>query len=72
MKERPTVDLTIRVTRMLSDLAGDVGLDIQAFCEAALREEVTRRWKEQNRDRVEAWNAWIEENGLPLEKYRLF
>lgn len=72
MRERPTVDLTIRVTQMLKELADDVGLDIQAFCEEALRREVTHRWREQHREWAEARNAWIEENGLPLQKSRLF
>ena len=39
---------------------------------AAVREEKNRRWKEENREAMEAWNEWVRENGLPLAKYRLF
>lgn len=34
----------------------------------AVREEKTKRWKEEN---AEA-NRWVAENGLPLAKYRMF
>jgi antitoxin CcdA len=29
-------------------------------------------WKAQNADAIVSMNAWIEEHGLPLEKYRMF
>ena len=44
----------------------------EAGLEAALREERKRRWIEENRAAAEAWNAWTEENGLPLARYRRF
>jgi antitoxin CcdA len=39
---------------------------------AAVRAEKNRRWKDENREAMEAWNEWTRKNGLPLEKYRLF
>lgn len=30
------------------------------------------RWLAENREALDAWNAWVEANGLPLEKMRLF
>lgn len=30
------------------------------------------RWLEENREAIDGWNAWVEANGLPLAKYRLF
>ena len=38
----------------------------------ASRVEDDRRWKEENREWVAAHNKWVEENALPLERYRLF
>lgn len=38
----------------------------------AVRAEKNRRWKEENRVALESWNAWVRENGLPLEENRLF
>ena len=56
--------------------AREVGLNLSQICESALREaskkERNRRWAEDNRDWAEAMNKWVEENGLPLERYRLF
>lgn len=34
--------------------------------------ERKRQWEEQNREAIEAWNRWTEENELPLAKYRMF
>ncbi len=52
------------------------GLNLSQVCEAALRQAAktaaAERWKEENREAMEAWNVWIEQNGLPLEKYRMF
>ena len=39
---------------------------------AAVREEKTRRWKEEKREAMEAWNEWVRENGLPFAEYRGF
>jgi antitoxin CcdA len=72
MRERPRVDLIITLSETLRDLAADVELDIQAFCETALNAEVTRLWREQNRESIEAWNAWVDKHGLLLGKYRQF
>jgi len=38
----------------------------------AVRKEKERLWKEENREAIEGWNAWVRENGLPLAKYRQF
>jgi DNA-binding transcriptional regulator YdaS (Cro superfamily) len=40
--------------------------------EAALRAEKTRRWQAENRAAMDAQNEWVERNGLPLAKYRMF
>lgn len=34
--------------------------------------EEGRKWREENAEAIKAWNAWVDENGLPLEKYRMF
>jgi antitoxin CcdA len=50
--------------------AREVGLNLSQVCETALREAGRkareRQWQEENREAIEAWNVWIEENGLPL------
>ena len=52
------------------------GLNLSQVCEAALsaaaKLEQARRWQKENRERIEANNAWVEKHGLPLAKYRMF
>jgi antitoxin CcdA len=52
------------------------GLNLSETAERAIaeavREEKVRRWKEENREAIEATNRYIEEHGLPLAEYRQF
>ena len=56
--------------------ARELGLNLSQELERTLvrrnREERARRWKEENGPSIQAWNAWVEKNGLPLERHRLF
>lgn len=56
--------------------ARELGLNLSQTCNQALSAEVKkereRRWKEENRATIEEWNVWIEKNGLPLARYRMF
>lgn len=38
----------------------------------AVAEEKARRWKMENREAIQSLNAYVEENGLPLEEFRQF
>jgi antitoxin CcdA len=50
--------------------ARKVGLNLSQVCEAALRDasekERERAWQVENRAAIEAVNAWIDRNGIPL------
>jgi antitoxin CcdA len=52
------------------------GVDPQHIPEAALTkaagDEKARRWVEENREAIESYNAWVEEHGVILAKYRTF
>jgi len=52
------------------------GINLSQACETALRAaakvESDRRWQEEHREAIEANNAWVEEHGLPLARYRMF
>lgn len=56
--------------------AREMGINLSQACEAALRDATKRqqeqKWQEENRDWIEAHNRWVQNNELPLEKYRLF
>ena len=36
----------------------------------AAKVERDRQWRDDNREWAESVNRWVEQNGLPLEKYR--
>jgi antitoxin CcdA len=56
--------------------ARDVVVSLSQACERGLREvvEETRmaKWLQENQDAIEAWNEYVERNGLPLAEYRQF
>ena len=70
---RPT---NISLDAQMIEDAKELGINISRACEQGLSEEIraerNRRWKEENREAIEGWNAWVEEHGLPLERFRLF
>ena len=47
-------------------------VDIAGRSEDEVRQAVREAWIEENREAIEGWNAWVEKNGLPLERYRAF
>lgn len=53
-----------------------LGVNISAAAEKGVTEAVraakAAAWLEENREAIEASNKWVEEHGLPLEKYRMF
>jgi antitoxin CcdA len=56
--------------------AKELKINISQACEAGLLAQVTnerrRRWLEENREAIECYNKYVEENGLTLERYRTF
>jgi antitoxin CcdA len=50
------------------------GINLSRVLETGLAAELKRvreeRWLEENREAIEAWNVWMEENELPLAQYR--
>lgn len=66
----------LSLDRALLAEARELGVNLSRSAEegvrAAVKAEKERVWKEENRETLEAWNKWVEKNGLPLEKYRQF
>jgi antitoxin CcdA len=56
--------------------AKSLGINLSRACERGLTEEIADRraalWLEENREAIEAWNDYVEKNGLPLAQYRQF
>lgn len=70
---RPT---NLSLDSELVEAAKELGINLSRACETGLRNEIAeergRRWKEENAGAIAAWNVYVEEHGLPLEKYRQF
>lgn len=60
----------------LLDEARGLGVNLSRAAEAGLREAVraakAEAWRRENRAALESTNNWVEVNGLPLAKHRLF
>ena len=56
--------------------AREASLDLPQASEEALRTAAktaeASQWREDNREWIAASNAWVEDNGLPLDGLRLF
>lgn len=74
MSVRKPTNVTIDAA--LVDEAKALGLNMSQLAEDALAkavsEEKSRRWKLENQATLEAWNDYVDKNGLPLARYRLF
>jgi antitoxin CcdA len=55
-----------RALRLNVSRAAEVGIA------EAVKAEKSRLWQRDNAEAIEGANAWLETNGLPLKKYRLF
>ncbi len=60
----------------LVEEAKQLGINLSRACEAGLRKEISaergRRWQDDNKEAIAAWNKWADNNELPLDKYRQF
>ena len=73
MNKRAT---NLTIDPVLLNEARSLNINLSATFEASLRDAVRARkaaaWLEENRGALEGYNAWVEKNGLTLEKYRQF
>ena len=64
------------LTAKVLDAARELGINLSQTVDELLAAEVERRywqrWNEDNREAIEAYNARIERDGLPLARYRSF
>jgi antitoxin CcdA len=60
----------------LVEEAKALGINASRAAEAGLPEAVrtakSQAWLRENAEAIAGWNAWVEEHGLPLDKYRQF
>ena len=60
----------------LLTLAKQVGVNISRSAEVGIKEAVSKKlheqWRNDNKSALISSNQFVEENGLPLQKYRSF
>jgi antitoxin CcdA len=56
--------------------AREAGVNLSGLLESALRDKLkahrTAKWQKENRQTIESMNAYIDEHGLPLAKFRVW
>ena len=56
--------------------AKGLGINVSRAAEAGLRQAVSdaraAEWRRENAEAIASANAWVDANGLPLERYRQF
>lgn len=71
---RAKVNLTLDSN--VAEEARELGLNMSRLAEGAIAEaarlERNRRWREENKQALNEYAREVEENGLPLSKYRSF
>jgi antitoxin CcdA len=71
-KRAVNVSINSDLLRRAREMSINVSRALEAELERILREERARRWKEDNREAIEAFNRWIEEHGVFSDRLRLF
>lgn len=72
-RTKPTnVSLDAALVEEAKELGVNISLASARGLEQAVKEARGKRWLEENREALDSYNEWVEANGLPLEKYRLF
>jgi antitoxin CcdA len=66
----------VSLPESLVEDAKRLDINLSRACEegiaVAIKAERERRWKVENRQAIQDYNAWIEENGIPLAEFRQF
>ncbi len=70
---RPTnVSLDAALVAEAKELGVNISLASAEGLQRAVKQARAERWLEENMEALESSNAWVEANGLPLARYRLF
>jgi antitoxin CcdA len=71
-RKATNVSLDVALVEEAKKLGVNISLAAAWGLEQAVAKSRAERWLDENRAALEGSNAWIEANGLPLEKHRLF
>jgi antitoxin CcdA len=66
----------VTLNSAMLDEAKALGINISQACEKGLSAELNAarkaKWLEENQEAMAEWNDWVDQNGLPLARYRQF
>ncbi|MET0574458.1 MAG: type II toxin-antitoxin system CcdA family antitoxin [Mesorhizobium sp.] len=72
-QRKPTnVSIDSNLIAEAKELEVNISRAAEAGIAKAVADEKARRWLEENKEAIESSNRFVEENGLPLAKYRPF
>jgi antitoxin CcdA len=72
-QRKPTnVSIDSNLIAEAKELEVNISRAAEAGIAKAVADEKARRWLEENKEAIESSNRFVEENGLPLTKYRPF
>ena len=70
---RPTnLSLSVSLVEEAKELGVNISLAAACGLEQAVAKRRAERWAQENAAAPESYNRFVEKNGLPLEKHRLF
>lgn len=71
--KKPTnLSLNSKVLEMAKELGMNVSQTVDTLLAAEVKRRYWEKWAEDNKEAMEAYNARIAKEGLPLAKYRTF
>lgn len=74
--DAPKKATNLSLNSKVLEMAREMGMNVSQTVDALLAAEVKRRywekWAEENKEAMQAYNARIAKEGLPLAKYRTF
>ncbi|MBC7437557.1 MAG: type II toxin-antitoxin system CcdA family antitoxin [Bdellovibrionales bacterium] len=74
--DAPRKATNLSLNSKVLEMARELGMNVSQTVDVLLAEEVRRqyweKWNDENKDAVDAYNARIAKEGLPLAKYRSF
>ena len=66
-KQRTNISID---AQLLADVR-EMGLNVSAIAEEALRTARREAWLKENAEAIKSLNDWVEKNGLPLADYQV-
>ncbi|MDD5247891.1 MAG: type II toxin-antitoxin system CcdA family antitoxin [Rhodocyclaceae bacterium] len=74
--QSPKKAANLSLTKALLAEAKELRINVSQVAEAGLAKTVAEKhaelWLKENWEAIESSNAYVEDHGLPLEKYRMF